>query len=103
MAGSQCTEQFVAGAQVVATSYKLLIEPRPKPPYDALIEKGLFGPEQVIELASVVQGEAQPRSRDSGRVLYELTGGSFHDLFIASWGYEWAKSQGLGRPFDLSS
>ena len=38
-----------------------------------------------------------------GWLVYELTGGSFHDLFIASWGYEWARSQGLGRPFDLSS
>jgi hypothetical protein len=35
-------------------------------------------------------------------VLYELTGGSFHDLFIATWGYEWARSRGLGAPFDLS-
>ncbi|HEY7466126.1 MAG TPA: hypothetical protein VIB47_05480 [Dehalococcoidia bacterium] len=104
MAGAQCTAEFVASAQVVATNYTLLVEPQPKSPYDALISQGRFGPDQVIELASVVQGKVDPRAQGSAAtVLYELTGGSFHDLYIASWGYEWAKSQGLGRPFDLSS
>jgi ornithine cyclodeaminase/alanine dehydrogenase-like protein (mu-crystallin family) len=89
--------------QVVATNYTLLVEPQPKSPYDALISQGHFGPDQVIEFASVVQGKVHPRAHRSATVLYELTGGSFHDLYIASWGYDWAKSQGLGRPFDLSS
>lgn len=103
MASSQCTEEFVGSARVVATSYDLLMEPAPKPPYDALIEKGLFQEQDVLELASVVVEEAQARRQASDRVLYELTGGSFHDLFIATWGYEWARSQGLGASFDLSS
>jgi alanine dehydrogenase len=103
MAGSQCTEAFVASARVVATNYTLLVEPHPKPPYDALISQGRFGPAGVTELASVVQGKLAARSQDGDTVLYELTGGSFHDLYIASWGYEWARSQGLGAPFDLSS
>jgi ornithine cyclodeaminase/alanine dehydrogenase-like protein (mu-crystallin family) len=103
MAGAQCPEEFVASAQVVATNYTLLVEPRPKSPYDALISQGRFGPEGVIELASVVQGKVDPRAQGAATVLYELTGGSFHDLYIASWGYEWAKSRGLGVPFDLSS
>lgn len=103
MAGSQCTEQFVASARVVATSYDLLVEPKPKSPYDALIEKDAFGPDQVTELASIVQGKSRARARESDRVLYELHGGSFHDLFVATWGYEWARAQGLGKPFDLSS
>lgn len=103
MASSQCTEEFVGSARVVATSYDLLMEPAPKPPYDALIEKGLFQEQDVLELASVVVEETQARRQASDRVLYELTGGSFHDLFIATWGYEWARSQGLGASFDLSS
>ena len=103
MAGSQCREDFVASARVVATSYDLLMEPRPKPPYDALVDQGRFGKEDVMELASIVVDGAQPRAREADRVLYELTGGSFHDLFIAKWGYEWAIAQGLGAPFDLSS
>lgn len=103
MAASQCTEDFVASTRVVATSYDLLMEPAPKPPYDALIEKGLFQAPDVLELASVVVEKAEARRQPSDRVLYELTGGSFHDLFIATWGYEWARSQGLGKPFDLSS
>jgi len=103
MAGSQCTAEFVASARVVATNYTLLVEPRPKSPYDALISQGRFGPEQVTDLASVVAAKASPRLREQDRVLYELTGGSFHDLFIATWGYEWAREQQLGKPFDLSS
>jgi alanine dehydrogenase len=103
MAGSQCTAEFVDSARVVATSYELLVEPRPKPTYDELIAQGRFGPQRVTELASVLKGGASPRTDDSDRVLYELTGGSFHDLFVATWGYEWARSQGLGRLFDLSA
>jgi len=103
MAGAQCTEEFVASAQVVATNYTLLVEPQPKSPYDALISQGRFGPDKAIELATVMQGKVDPRAHGAAAVLYELTGGSFHDLYIASWGYEWAKSNGLGAPFDLSS
>jgi alanine dehydrogenase len=103
MAGSQCTEAFVASARVVATSYALLMEPAPKPPYDALIASGHFSEADVLDLAAVVVDRAQPRREASDAVLYELTGGSFHDLFIATWGYEWARSQGLGTPFDLSA
>jgi alanine dehydrogenase len=102
MASSQCTEAFVASARVVATSYALLMETAPKPPYDALIGAGRFGEDDVTELASVVVEGAQPRRAASDTVLYELTGGSFHDLFIATWGYEWARSRRLGVPFDLS-
>ena len=103
MAGSQCKEEFVANARVVASNFTLLTEPAPKPPYDALIEKGRFGERDVLNLGTVVVDKAQPRREVSDIVLYELTGGSFHDLFIATWGYEWALSQGLGVPFDLSS
>jgi alanine dehydrogenase len=103
MAAAQCREDFVASARVVATNYDLLMESKPKAPYDALIEQGRFGESDVTELAAIVGGKAQPRHEASDRVLYELTGGSFHDLFIATWGYEWARAQGLGAPFDLSS
>ena len=103
MASSQCTEAFVASARVVATNYDLLMEPAPKPPYDALIARGMFQARDVLELASVLVDKAPARKTESDQVLYELTGGSFHDLFIATWGYEWARSQGRGAPFDLSS
>ncbi|HEU0074137.1 MAG TPA: hypothetical protein VFS30_09005 [Dehalococcoidia bacterium] len=103
MASSQCTEEFVRSARVVATSYDLLMEPAPKPPYDSLIAKGLFREPDVLDLAAVVVEKAQARHQPADRVLYELTGGSSHDLFIATWGYEWARSQGLGVSFDLSS
>jgi ornithine cyclodeaminase/alanine dehydrogenase len=103
MASWQCTEDFVRSARVVATSYDLLMEPAPKPPYDSLIAKGLFREPDVLDLAAVVVDKAAARRAPSDRVLYELTGGSFHDLFIATWGYEWARSQGLGVSFDLSS
>jgi ornithine cyclodeaminase/alanine dehydrogenase-like protein (mu-crystallin family) len=102
MASAQCTEAFVASARVVATSYDLLMEPRPKSPYDALISQGWFHEEDVLPLASVVVDKVPARKVEADRVLYELTGGSFHDLFIATWGYEWARSRGLGAPFDLS-
>ena len=36
-------------------------------------------------------------------VIYRLEGGTVQDLFVATWGYEWARARGLGRPFDLSA
>jgi ornithine cyclodeaminase/alanine dehydrogenase-like protein (mu-crystallin family) len=103
MAGSQCNEAFVASARVVATSYGLLMEPAPKPPYDTLTAQGRFAEQDVLPLATVVVDKAQPRRVASDPVLYELTGGSCHDLFIATWGYAWARTQGLGVTFDLST
>lgn len=104
MAGSQCPEDFVAGARVVATNWHHLAEePGPKPPYDSLIARGAFGPEHVTELGAVLVKGADPRRSPQDTVLYELTGGNFHDLLVATWGYEWARSKGLGAPFDLSA
>ncbi|HEX5139692.1 MAG TPA: hypothetical protein VFX19_01985 [Dehalococcoidia bacterium] len=104
MAGSQCTSEFVASARVVATSWHHLSqEPAPKPPYDELIDQGRFGESDLTELGAVITKGAKPRRSASDRVLYELTGGNFHDLFVATWGYEWARARGLGKPFDLSS
>jgi hypothetical protein len=36
-------------------------------------------------------------------VIYQLEGGTVQDLFVATWGYEWAIARGLGRQFDLSA
>jgi ornithine cyclodeaminase/alanine dehydrogenase-like protein (mu-crystallin family) len=104
MAGSQCTPEFVRSARVVATNwYVMAEETKPKSPYDALIAEGAFGKDDLTELGAVLTGSANPRRSQSDRVLYELTGGNFHDLFVATWGYEWARSQGIGHTFDLRS
>jgi ornithine cyclodeaminase/alanine dehydrogenase-like protein (mu-crystallin family) len=104
MAGAQCTADFVRSARVVATNWRVMAEEAtPKSPYDNLIESGAFTRDDLTEFGPVVAGKADPRRSPADRVLYELTGGNFHDLFVATWGYEWAKFQGLGRPFDLSA
>jgi ornithine cyclodeaminase/alanine dehydrogenase-like protein (mu-crystallin family) len=104
MASAQCTPEFVRSARVVATNwYVMAEETKPKAPYDQLIAEGAFKPEDLSELGRVIDGETNPRRSASDRVLYELTGGNFHDLFVATWGYEWARSQGLGHSFDLRS
>jgi len=103
MAGSQCTADFVANARVVATSWHHLAqETAPKSPYDELIAGGRFGEGDLTELGAVITKGANPRRSASDRALYELGGGNFHDLFVATWGYEWARSKGLGKPFDLT-
>ena len=104
MASAQCTAEFVRSARVVATNwYVMAEETKPKSPYDELIPAGEFTREDLTELGAVVTGKANPRREPSDRVLYELTGGNFHDLFIATWGYEWARAKGLGYKFDLRS
>lgn len=104
MAGAQCTAQFVRSARVVATNWRVLAEETaPKAPYDELIPAGAFTRDDLTEFGAVVAGDATPRRSASDRVLYELTGGNFHDLFVATWGFEWARAQGLGHPFDLTT
>ena len=49
-----------------------------------------------------MDGVADPRRSPDDRVIYDLTGGNVHDLFVATWGYEWAVSQGLGSTFALT-
>ncbi len=59
--------------------------------------------EATIPLGAVIAGEADPRLHPSDTVTYRLEGGTVQDLFVATWGYTWATSRGLGRPFDLSA
>ena len=102
MASAQCTPEFVRSARVVATNWHVMAEEtKPKSPYDVLIAEGAFSRDDVTELGGVLTGNANPRRSPSDRVLYELTGGNFHDLFVATWGYEWARSRGIGHTFDL--
>jgi hypothetical protein len=51
----------------------------------------------------VIAGRAQPRGLQEDRVIYALEGGTAQDLFVASWGYEWARARGFGQSFDLSA
>jgi alanine dehydrogenase len=53
-------------------------------------------------LGAVIADGANPRRSADDQVIYQLEGGTVQDLFVATWGYEWATARGLGRPFDLS-
>jgi ornithine cyclodeaminase/alanine dehydrogenase-like protein (mu-crystallin family) len=57
----------------------------------------------VMPLGAVIAGEASPRLHGADTVVYRLEGGTVQDLFVATWGYQWARARGLGREFDLSS
>ena len=103
MAAKQLTEEFVLDSRVATVNWNALVhEPVPRPPYDGLIEKGLFSRDDVTELGPIMDGVADPRRTPDDRVIYDLTGGNVHDLFVATWGYEWAVAQGLGSTFALT-
>jgi ornithine cyclodeaminase/alanine dehydrogenase-like protein (mu-crystallin family) len=105
MAPSQYTADFVRSSRVVAASWEnLTVEPpAPRPPYTELMERNEFPPDKVTALGSVILDGANPRRSPDDTVIYHLEGGTAQDLFIATWGYEWAISRGLGKPFDLSA
>lgn len=104
MSANQSTADFVRNARVVAASYENIVsEPDAKPPFDELVTKGEFRPEHVTRIGDVITKGANPRQQDTDNVLYHLEGGTVQDLYVATWGYEWAKARGLGKPFDLSS
>ena len=103
MAASQLTEEFVLQSRVATVNWHSLAEePAPRPPYSGLIEKGLFSKDDVTELGPIMDGVADPRRTPDDTVIYDLTGGNVHDLFLATWAYEWAVAQGLGSTFTLT-
>jgi ornithine cyclodeaminase/alanine dehydrogenase-like protein (mu-crystallin family) len=103
MAASQLTEEFVQQSSVATVNWQSLAEePAPRPPYSGLIEKGLFSKDDVTELGPIMDGKADPRRTPDDTVIYDLTGGNVHDLFLATWAYEWAKERGLGSTFTLT-
>lgn len=55
----------------------------------------------TMSLGAVIAGEVQPRLHADDTVVYRLEGGTVQDLFVATWGYNWAKSSGRGQLFDL--
>ena len=59
--------------------------------------------DQRLPLGAVIAEGVAARSAASDQVIYNLEGGTVQDLFVASWGYAWARARGLGRPFDLSA
>jgi ornithine cyclodeaminase/alanine dehydrogenase len=57
--------------------------------------------EAAIPLGAVIAQEANPRLHPDDTVIYRLEGGTVQDLFVATWGYNWATRRGLGHAFDL--
>lgn len=99
MAANQYSAEFVERCRVVAL-WQNIAEP-PRPPYDQVIARGGLTRDQVMPLGAVVLENEDPRRSPQDTVIYHLEGGTAHDLFIATWGYEWARQRGLGRPFEL--
>jgi alanine dehydrogenase len=64
------------------------------------IPEGTAG--EAMPLGAVILDGALPRRSADETVIYRLEGGTVQDLFVATWGYTWARNQGLGQPFDLS-
>jgi ornithine cyclodeaminase/alanine dehydrogenase-like protein (mu-crystallin family) len=101
MAQSQYSAEFLRRARLVAT-WRTITEPSPRAPFDELIKGGELRSEDVPDLGSVITGAAK-RVRDERPIIYHLEGGTAQDLYVATWGYEWAVANGRGKPFDLSA
>jgi alanine dehydrogenase len=102
MAQSQYSAEFLRQARLVA-SWRMINEPAPRPPFKDLIDSGELKEEHLVELGAVIARGADPRRSQNDTVVYHLEGGTAQDLFIATWGYEWALERGLGKAFDLRS
>jgi alanine dehydrogenase len=59
--------------------------------------------EATTSLGAVIVDGVSPRRAPHEAVIYRLEGGTVQDLYVATWGYEWAKAHGPGRSFDLSA
>jgi ornithine cyclodeaminase/alanine dehydrogenase-like protein (mu-crystallin family) len=104
MAPNQTDARLVQRSRVVAATVEGIFGGESYwPPFGQLIESGRFTETDLITLGSVIQDGVNPRREPDDIVLYELENTYVHDLFIAAWGYEWAKPRGLGKAFDLSA
>jgi ornithine cyclodeaminase/alanine dehydrogenase-like protein (mu-crystallin family) len=104
MAGNQYTPEFALASRVVSGSWDNLAgPPAAVPPFGELIESGAFTRDRLTPLGGVIGDGVNPRQDATETVIYHLEGGTVQDLFVATWGYEWARSRGLGQPFDLSA
>ncbi|HEX5370446.1 MAG TPA: hypothetical protein VFY10_13615 [Dehalococcoidia bacterium] len=102
MAPNQYTADFLRATRLV-TDWTSLTQPEARPPFEELINGGELKQEHVMPLGAVIVDGANPRRTADETVVYHLEGGTTHDLFVASWGYDWARAHGLGVPFDLSA
>jgi ornithine cyclodeaminase/alanine dehydrogenase-like protein (mu-crystallin family) len=104
MAPNQTDAKLVQRSRVVSATVEGIFGGESRwPPFGQLIESGQFTENDLITLGSVLQDGLNPRHEPDDIVLYELENTYVHDLFVAAWGYEWAKERGLGRAFDLSA
>lgn len=73
-------------------------------PFSSRIKAGTFTRTHLAaELTAVVAGDATPRRTRDDVVVFDLTASSAHDLAIARWAYGWARANGVGTPFVLST
>ena len=105
MAPMQYSAEFVRRSRVSSLSWENLTQepPAPRPPYTELVESGEFKKEDVTPLGAAILEGAKARRNEEDTVIYHLEGGTVQDLYVATWGYEWARRRGLGTPFDLSA
>jgi ornithine cyclodeaminase/alanine dehydrogenase-like protein (mu-crystallin family) len=104
MAANQYSPEFVRAARVVATGWDNLAgPPAAVAPFGGLIESGALTEDDVTSLGAVILKGANPRRTHHDTAIYHLEGGTVQDLFMATWGYEWARARGLGQRFDLSA
>jgi ornithine cyclodeaminase/alanine dehydrogenase-like protein (mu-crystallin family) len=69
----------------------------------ALVTSGFEEHAGATPLGRVIEARSDVRGSPEQCVISALEGGTVQDLFIATWGYEWARSRGLGTTFDLSA
>lgn len=98
MAARQYPDELRRHARLVAHT-----PPAIGPDSAAQPSAGGAGVDAPADLGALIVTGTNPRRTPNETVIYHLEGGTAHDLFIASWGYDWATARGLGRPFDLAS
>jgi ornithine cyclodeaminase/alanine dehydrogenase-like protein (mu-crystallin family) len=101
----QLPTEFVDTTRAVFVTWEAAAADLPgREPYSGRIKAGTFTKADLAaELPGVVAGEATPRRMAEDVVVFDLTASAVHDLAIAQWAYSWARANGVGTPFVLST
>jgi ornithine cyclodeaminase/alanine dehydrogenase-like protein (mu-crystallin family) len=105
VAVAQLPPEFADTTRIVAITWEAIADNvMGREPYATRIPAGTFTrADLAAELPAVIAGEAVPRRTPDDVVLFELTASHVHDLAIARWAYDWARANGVGTPFVLST
>lgn len=98
----QMPQDFLTKTRMVAPVWDILAGNALREPFYSAIKAGAYTKEDYAgDLGAIITKDATARVSESDIVDFEATAVPVFDHAIATWAYEWARAQGVGKEFSL--